>query len=131
MPGIPCLYYGSEWGAEGEKKDGDHALRQSYDAPVKNDLGSHIAALAAARKASKALAYGNFTVLLLTNEQIIFERSFENDRVLVAINASEKPYTAHFNANAGRARNLVSGEIHDFGGGSLLEPFSGSMWAPF
>ena len=131
MPGIPCLYYGSEWGAEGEKKDGDHALRQSYDAPVKNDLGSHIAALAAARKASKALAYGNFTVLLLTNEQIIFERSFENDRVLVAINASEKPYTAHFNANAGRARDLVSGEIHDFGGGSQLEPFSGSMWEPF
>jgi len=131
MPGIPCLYYGSEWGAEGEKKDGDYALRQSYDAPVKNDLGSHIATLAAARKRSKALAYGNFTVLLLTNEQIVFERSFENERVLVAVNASEKPYTAHFNANAGRARDLVSGEIHDFGGGSLLEPFSGSLWEPF
>ena len=23
MPGIPCVYYGSEWGAEGRKEDGD------------------------------------------------------------------------------------------------------------
>ncbi len=27
MPGIPCVYYGSEWGAEGEKHQGDPALR--------------------------------------------------------------------------------------------------------
>ena len=27
MPGIPCLYYGSEWGAEGEKCRGDGDLR--------------------------------------------------------------------------------------------------------
>ena len=31
MPGIPCIYYGSEWGAEGDKKDGDPALRLSYE----------------------------------------------------------------------------------------------------
>ncbi len=131
MPGIPCLYYGSEWGAEGLKRDGDQALRQSYDAPVRNELGSSVAALAAARKSSKALAYGDFNVLVLTNCQIIFERSFGNERILVAVNASDKPYTAHFNANAGRARDLISGEIHDFGGGSVLEPFSGVFWEPF
>ena len=38
MPGIPCVYYGSEWGAERRKEDGDQALRLSYDAPVENDL---------------------------------------------------------------------------------------------
>ena len=27
MPGIPCIYYGSEWGAEGNKQQGDDALR--------------------------------------------------------------------------------------------------------
>ena len=25
MPGIPCIYYGSEWGAKADKKDGDSA----------------------------------------------------------------------------------------------------------
>lgn len=33
MPGIPCLYYGSEWGAKGEKHEGDSALRPCFDAP--------------------------------------------------------------------------------------------------
>ena len=33
MPGIPCVYYGSEWGATGNKHDGDPALRLSYDKP--------------------------------------------------------------------------------------------------
>ncbi|MCR5623921.1 MAG: cyclomaltodextrinase, partial [Lachnospiraceae bacterium] len=27
MPGIPCVYYGSEWGIKGNKSDGDPALR--------------------------------------------------------------------------------------------------------
>ena len=27
MPGVPCVYYGSEWGMEGGKEDGDAALR--------------------------------------------------------------------------------------------------------
>ena len=38
MPGIPCLYYGSEWGAKGEKHEGDNALRPCFDAPVENEL---------------------------------------------------------------------------------------------
>ena len=29
MPGIPCVYYGSEWGAEGKKENGDPSLRPS------------------------------------------------------------------------------------------------------
>ena len=33
MPGIPCVYYGSEWGAKGEKSQGDPALRACFDGP--------------------------------------------------------------------------------------------------
>ena len=34
MPGIPCIYYGSEWGEEGTKSpDNDYALRPCFDAP--------------------------------------------------------------------------------------------------
>ena len=49
MPGIPCIYYGSEWGAEGDKKDGDPALRLSYDAPIDNELSVYISKLAKIR----------------------------------------------------------------------------------
>ncbi len=36
MPGIPCIYYGSEWGESGVKApDNDYALRPCFDAPKK------------------------------------------------------------------------------------------------
>ena len=34
MPGIPCVYYGSEWGAQGEKHQGDPALRPCFEKPL-------------------------------------------------------------------------------------------------
>ena len=60
MPGIPCVYYGSEWGAEGRKEDGDPALRPAFEKPEWNDLTEWISKLAEAKKQSKALQYGNF-----------------------------------------------------------------------
>ena len=29
MPGVPAVYYGSEWGVQGDKKDGDPTLRHT------------------------------------------------------------------------------------------------------
>ena len=58
MPGIPCIYYGSEWGAKGNKSDGDPALRPSCEEPVENELTEFVGKLSAAKKGSKALNYG-------------------------------------------------------------------------
>ena len=131
MPGIPCLYYGSEWGAPGEKHQGDDALRPCFDHPQENELTAWIAACANAHRNSRALCYGDYHTLLLTNQQFIFERAFKGERVLVAVNASGEPYHAHFNANAGRARDLITGEVHDFGGGSELPPYFAAYWEIF
>lgn len=131
MPGIPCLYYGSEWGALGKKGQGassDDALRPAFEKPEWSDLTEWINALCHARRESKALCYGDFRSILLQNKQVIFERAFEEERVLVAINADSAPFSAHFNANAGRAVDLINGEGHDFGGGSELAPYSAHMW---
>lgn len=128
MPGIPCVYYGSEWGAKANKSEGDPALRACFDAPVENELTAWIAKLAHAKRESKALNYGAFKSLVLTNRQCIFERECDGERVLVAINADEAPYTAHFDARAGQAIDLISGETHDFGGGSELPPYSAFFW---
>ena len=122
MPGIPCVYYGSEWGAKANKSEGDPALRACFDAPVENDLTAWISKLAAAKKASNALNYGDFRSVVLTNRQCIFER------VLVAINADNVPYTAHFDAGCGTAVDLITGHTHDFGGGSELPPYSAFFW---
>lgn len=128
MPGIPCLYYGSEWGTKADKREGDPALRPSFEAPEWNALTEWIAKLAEAKKSSAALNYGSFRSVLLTNKQYIFERKCDGERVLVAINADSEEYVAHFDAGCGLAKDLITGEAHDFGGGSHLAPYSAAFW---
>lgn len=128
MPGVPAIYCGSEWGIRGDKRDGDSALRPALDRPEWNDLTAWIAKLAAAKKNSPALCWGGYRNVLLTNKQIIFERKVEGERVLVALNADKEPYWAHFDAGCGLAWDLITGEEHDFGGGSELPPYSAYFW---
>lgn len=128
MPGIPCVYYGSEWGCLGEKGQGDQMLRPCFAAPEWNSLTDFIAKLAQAKKNSNALNYGAFRSVVLTNRQCIFERKTEGERVLVAINADSSDFTAHFDAGCGRAVDLITGQEHDFGGGSVLPAYSAFFW---
>lgn len=128
MPGVPCIYYGSEWEAKGKKQDGDPALRPCFANPESNELTEFISKLADAHKGSKALCYGDFKSVVLTNKQAIFQRQFEDERVLVAINIDSEPYTAHFDAGCGLAEDLITGKTHDFGGGSELPPYSVQYW---
>lgn len=128
MPGVPCMYYGSEWGVEGNKSDGDASLRPNIEKPEWNELTDWIAKLAEARKSSKALQYGSYNNLCVQPKQLIFERSVDGERVIVAINADGNTYHADFNANAGRAVDIITQKEHDFGGGSDLPPYSCSFW---
>ena len=128
MPGVPAVYYGSEWGIEGRKADGDDALRPAIEKPERNELTEQIAKMAEAHRHSHALCYGAYRNVVLTNRQIIFERAAEGERVLVAVNADSVPYTAHFDAGCGMAEELITGKPHDFGGGSELPPYSAAFW---
>lgn len=128
MPGIPIVYYGSEWGIKGDKKDGDPALRPALDRPEWNELTDEIAAMAKAHGNSGALCGGIYRQVLVTNKQYIFERKTDSERVLVAINADETAFHADFDAGCGQADDMISGEKHDFGGGSDLEPYSYHFW---
>lgn len=92
MPGIPCIYYGSEWAAKGEKNYGDYELRAAFDKPEFNELTEYIAELAKFKTESKVLNYGDFKDLIITNKQCAFKRSNEGESVLIFINADENPY---------------------------------------
>ncbi len=131
MPGIPTIYYGSEWGVTGDKGQGDPALRPCFEAPEWNELTDKIASMVNARQGSNALNYGGFKSLVLTNRQCVYERESGEGRVMVAINADENPFTAHFDARAGRARDLITGAEIDFGGGLDLPPYTCYFLEPF
>ena len=95
MPGIPCIYYGSEWGTEGAKAPGnDYALRPSFDEPEPNELTDLIKQLIAIRRESDALCNGGYHNTMITNQQLIVERKTDSERVLVAINAEASDFTA-------------------------------------
>lgn len=128
MPGIPCVYYGSEWGTKAQKSQGDPALRPCFAEPEWNELTDFIQRLSEAKKNSEALNYGSFRSVLLTNKQCIFERKSEHERVLVAVNADAEEFQAHFDAGCGTAVDLISGVKHDFGGGSRLPAYSAYYW---
>jgi glycosidase len=97
MPGIPSIYYGSEWGIEGDKKtgDGDYALRPEIDINKMNnpDLIDHIKLLSEIRKSSPALQLGTYEEVQVRNETLVFARVYGDDYAIVALNstAEKKP----------------------------------------
>ena len=125
MPGIPCIYYGSEWGTLGEKApDNDYALRPCFQQPEPNELTELIHKLIRIRQQSDALCNGSYRNVVLTNHQLIFERASEKERMLVAINASDTDYTAYHGDLQGNARELINEKILSLDGKLEMPAYS-------
>ena len=125
MPGIPCLYYGSEWAEPGEKApDNDYALRPCFDEPKPNELTEFIKKLIRVRQESDALCNGAYKNVVIQNHQLVFERCSEKERVIVAINAADYPYTANAGELNGTAADLLTGETVTMNGQLELKPYS-------
>ena len=130
MPGIPSIYYGSEWGFKADKSQGDPALRPMFDKMEWNDLTDYVKGCVNAFQSSHALQYGAFKSLVLQNKACVWEREADDDRVMVACNIDGAPFTAHFDARAGRAEDLITGQIVDFGGGLEIPPYTAYILRP-
>lgn len=125
MPGIPCLYYGSEWAEQGEKApDNDYALRPCFEEPKPNELTEFIKKLIRVRQESDALCNGAYKNVVIQNHQLVFERCSEKERVIVAINAADYPYTANAGELNGTAADLLTGETVTMNGQLELKPYN-------
>jgi glycosidase len=95
MPGIPSVYYGSEWGFKGIKKNGsDKDLRPYINIENRTSyntwLTGHISRLALIRQRETALKYGNYKQIYLDYRRpFVFERSYENERIYIAVNIAD------------------------------------------
>jgi glycosidase len=99
MPGIPSLYYGSEWGTTGVRDaNGDDSklrpfleLQTSRQTAPQPNLVPTIARLAQIRQTTPALRYGDYQELLVSAEQLAFARSTNTQTVVIVVNAAPTP----------------------------------------
>ncbi len=105
MPGVPSVYYGSEWGIKGQKNniDHDYPLRPcvNVDDIEDNELYRHVCRLGAVRRKYKALKYGSFENTVIRNEQLVFKRKFEDETIYIAVNLSGDDFNIDFNTDGG------------------------------
>jgi glycosidase len=103
MPGIPSVYYGSEFGFEGVKKSDDWNLRPIFDLPQlqdqahAHDLRGWIGQLAYLRQSQYALKFGSYEEVLVTSQQLAFSREAGDDFVVVAVNSASGPAELNLN----------------------------------
>ena len=141
LPGIPSIYYGSEFGIEGKKeKFSDDSLRPALnledyaDAVQKNPCTALIAALGKVRQHTPALSYGSYAELQLTNRQFAFARDLDGVRVIVTVNNDDN--AADMNLPAGNCAEYIgtlTGQKVSVQGGCInvtVAANSGEIWVP-
>ena len=100
MPGVPSIYYGSEFGLPGVKADTDWPLRPELDlnalcsSPPQPGLLDLIKQLAVIRREAPALQNGGYQGLMVASQQMAFFRTGSGQSVLVAVNAADQPVEA-------------------------------------
>ncbi len=95
MPGIPSLYYGSEWGIAGRRTStSDAELRPALCPPAMREHAPHphlyrtIRRLLAIRRQHVFLREGEYTSLHVDHEQLAFMRGKGPGAVIVAVNSA-------------------------------------------
>jgi glycosidase len=97
MPGVPSIYYGSEWGIEGKKNGSDQPLRPCLDlgsvstSAPNRDLAAAISRLADIRRRTPALLHGDYSQLHVSHQQFAFSRASDGQRAVVAVNSAAEP----------------------------------------
>ncbi len=98
LPGLPSIYYGSEWGVPGRKADGgDPALRphlvleEMEKNPPLPGLNEYLTFLGRCRREHPVIGEGFYRELLLTNRQYAFARMGNEETAVVLVNNDDNP----------------------------------------
>ena len=141
LPGIPSLYYGSEFGIEGKKeKFSDDSLRPALnyedykDAVNTNSYTKLIAALGKIRQNTPALCYGDYKELELQTTHFAYARTLDGKSVITTVNNGDNEVTMELAcANSSEYVGALSGERVAVNGGRIrvkVEANSGEIWIP-
>ena len=140
LPGIPSLYYGSEFGIEGKKeRHSDASLRPALhiedfsDAEKTNPCTALLAALGKLRAAVPALRRGEYRELLLQTGHYAFSRTWEGVSAIITVNNGSAPVTMTVSAVDGEYAGMLFGGKAEAKNGQLtvsVAADSGEIWLP-
>lgn len=141
LPGVPSLYYGSEFGIEGRKESwSDDSLRPAlrlsdYAGAVEtNQRTALIASLGKLRRSVPALCRGGFRELHLQTGVYAYARELDGQTVLVAVNNTDGDVTLQLPAgNAAEYTAALFGGMVKEENGSIsvtVAANSGEIWIP-
>ena len=133
MPGIPSIYYGSEFGVEGRKGQGEDA-----DAPLRPCLNlvegegnqalyQHIVKLGRVYRAYPALRTGAYHTVIIRNRQMVFSKELEGQVCYVCLNLDDQPYDCQFGTHYDGLVDVLGGKAVQVENGTAhvhMEPFS-------
>ncbi len=141
LPGIPSIYYGSEFGIEGRKeRSSDDSLRPSLNFDdYKNAINTNpctklISALGKIRQNTPALSYGEYKELELQTTHFAYSRTLDGKSVIITVNNSDNAVTMNLPCgNSNEYTGALSGEKISANGGriQLKVPANyGEIWLP-
>ena len=115
LPGIPSIYYGSEFGIEGKKERGsDYSLRPKLNIDdFKNDKFEDLfKRLCKIKNDSKILSYGKYNELLLTNRVFAYERVLDDNQIIIVVSNDDKDNNITINnAYHDKYVGILSGDV--------------------
>ncbi len=141
MPGVPSIYYGSEFGIEGVKGYGtDAPLRpelkfEEYAEKAKtNSCVKLITALGKIRQETEELGFGEYKELVLANKQFAYARNLNGSSVVITVNNDESDATMTVAAgNASEYIGALTGVKVPVQNGNItvtMKANSGEIWRP-
>lgn len=126
LPGIPSVYYASEWGIEGKRTStSDENLRPRIlpeEAAEKesSELSGHIRLLGAIHRDYSPLHGGEYREIFLTNRQYVFLRSSsDREQLMIAANNDGREAALSIPCQFQSAAELLSGRSYPVTDGRL------------
>lgn len=141
LPGIPSVYYGSEFGIEGRKERfSDDSLRPALnyddykDAVKRNPCTKLIAALGKIRRKTPALCYGDYKDLELQTTHFAYSRTLDGKSVIVTVNNADSDVDMNLPCgNTKEYTGALTGEKICANNGRIqvsVKANSGEIWLP-
>ena len=104
MPGVPSVYYGSEFGMEGKKqRHSDDDLRRELNLNALENpdyaLFEHICKLGKIKHSLEALQYGKYKNEQIQLEHMCFSMTTDHQKVYIMLNQSNEPRNIGINTD--------------------------------